>query len=250
MMRLAQRTTVVTPSAVREILKVAEQPEVRSFAGGLPAPELFPVEAIAEAHARVLRSSGAAALQYSTTEGFGPLREWIASRYAAQGAKTGADDVLVTNGSQQGIDLVARVLLDPGAVVVTENPTYLAALQVFQAAQATVVAVDSDREGMRLEALAKVLATHDARLIYLVPNFANPTGVTWSAARRAGLLALAQAWKVPVLNSAVRATRTVGGFSAHGGSTGIACSGPNGAGGASPRASRSRWRARASSSFA
>lgn len=107
--------------------------------------------------------------------------------------------MLVTNGSQQGIDLVARVLLDPGAVVVTENPTYLAALQVFQAAKATVVAVDSDREGMRLEALAKVLATHDARLIYLVPNFANPTGVTWSAARRAGLLALAQAWKVPVL---------------------------------------------------
>lgn len=198
-MRLAERTRGVTPSAVREILKVAEQPQVRSFAGGLPAPELFPIEAIAEAHARVLSKSGAAALQYGATEGFGPLREWIASRYREQSASTSVDDVLITNGSQQGIDLVSRVLLDPGAVVVTENPTYLAALQVFQAAQARVVAVDSDREGMLLEALAKVLATEDARLIYLVPNFGNPTGVTWSSARRAGLLALAQAWKVPIL---------------------------------------------------
>jgi len=199
MMRLAERTSGVTPSAVREILKVAEQPEVRSFAGGLPAPELFPVDAIAQAHARVLVMNGPAALQYSTTEGYAPLREWIASHFADKGAPTTADDVLVTNGSQQGIDLVSRVLLDPGAVVVTENPTYLAALQVFQAAQAKVVAVDSDREGMQLEALAKVLATHDVRLIYLVPNFANPTGVTWTAPRRAGLIALAQAWKVPVL---------------------------------------------------
>lgn len=199
MMRLAERTSGVTPSAVREILKVAEQPQVRSFAGGLPAPELFPIEAIAEAHARVLAKSGAAALQYSATEGFGPLREWIASRYRDQSAPTSVEDVLITNGSQQGIDLVCRVLLDPGAIVVTENPTYLAALQVFQAAQARVIAVDSDREGMRLEALAAVLATDDVRLIYLVPNFANPTGVTWSAARRAGLIALAQAWKVPIL---------------------------------------------------
>ena len=199
MMQLAERTGGVTPSAVREILKVSEQPQVRSFAGGLPAPELFPIEAIADAHARVLSKSGAAALQYSPTEGFGPLREWIASRYREQSAVTSVEDVLITNGSQQGIDLVSRVLLDPGAVVVTENPTYLAALQVFQAAQARVIGVDSDREGMLLEGLAKVLATEDARLIYLVPNFANPTGVTWSAARRAGLVALAQAWKVPIL---------------------------------------------------
>lgn len=122
MRRLAERTAGVMPSAVREILKVAEQPEVRSFAGGLPAPELFPVRAIAEAHQRVLSRSGPAALQYSTTEGFGPLREWVAQRFGARGAATSADEVLVTNGSQQGIDLVARVLLDPGAVVVTKNP--------------------------------------------------------------------------------------------------------------------------------
>lgn len=199
MMRLAERTKGVPPSAVREILKVTEQPQVRSFAGGLPAPELFPVEAIARAHQRVLEKAGAAALQYSTTEGFAPLRAWVAERYTRRGVPTTAEQVIITNGSQQGIDLAARVLLDPGAVIVTENPTYLAALQVFQAAQATIIGVESDREGMLLEAVAKVLATHDVRLVYLVPSFANPTGVTWSAARRAGLMALAHAWNVPVL---------------------------------------------------
>jgi 2-aminoadipate transaminase len=197
--QLAQRTRGVMPSAVREILKVAEQPDVLSFAGGLPAPELFPVKAIADAHARVLARAGPAALQYSTTEGFGPLREWVAEGYRRRGVSVTADEVLITNGSQQGIDLVTRVLVDPGAVVVTENPTYLAALQVFQAAQATVVAVDSDREGMVVESLAKALATHDVRLIYVVPNFANPTGATLSATRRLALMALAKSWNVPVL---------------------------------------------------
>lgn len=199
MITLAERMKKVPPSAVREILKVTEQPEVRSFAGGLPAPELFPVEALALAHQRVLERAGAAALQYSTTEGFAPLRAWVAERYSRRGAPTTAEQIVITHGSQQGIDLVARVLLDPGAVVVTENPTYLAALQVFQAAQATIVGVESDREGMILEALAKVFATKDVRLLYVVPTFANPTGVTWSPARRAGVMALAQAWNVPVL---------------------------------------------------
>lgn len=199
MIRLAERTQAVAPSAVREILKVAERPEVLSFAGGLPAPELFPIEAIAEAHARVLARTGRAALQYSTSEGYGPLREWVASSFVQRGVPTTADDVLITHGSQQGIDLTARVLLDPEAVVVTENPTYLAALQVFRASQAEVIGVDCDHEGMRLEQLAQVLATRAVRLIYVVPTFSNPTGVCWSAARRAGLMALAQAWNVAVL---------------------------------------------------
>lgn len=198
-MKLAARTAAFTPSAVREILKVAESPDVLSFAGGLPAPELFPVEALAAAHARVLSTAGASALQYSTTEGFAPLREWIAESFVGRGTPTTADDVLVLNGSQQGIDLAARVLLDPGSVVVTENPTYLAALQVFHAAEARIIGVDSDEEGMRLESLAKVLATNDVRLIYVVPTFANPTGRCWSTARRAGLMALAEAWQVTVL---------------------------------------------------
>ena len=198
-LKFAVRTRGVAPSAVREILKVAERPDVLSFAGGLPAPELFPVEAIAEAHARVLAESGAAALQYSTTEGFGPLREWVASDFRRRGVSADAESIVITNGSQQGLDLAARVLLDPGSVVVTENPSYLAALQVFTAAQARVVPVDSDAEGFKLDALARALATEDVRLIYLVPNFANPTGATLSLARRHAVMALAQSYGVPVL---------------------------------------------------
>jgi 2-aminoadipate transaminase len=198
-LKLSQATRGVAPSAVREILKVAEQPDVLSFAGGLPAPELFPVEAIAAAHAAVLEREGRAALQYSTTEGYLPLREWVAADFTARGVPTQADQVLITNGSQQGLDLAARVLLDPGAVVVTENPSYLAALQVFHAARAQVVAVPSDAQGVLPEALAQVLATRDVRLLYLVPNFANPTGATLSLTRRLAVMALAQAHGVPVL---------------------------------------------------
>ncbi len=197
--QLAQATRGVTASAVREILKVAEQPEVLSFAGGLPAPELFPTGEIAAAFARVLASDGRAALQYSTTEGFGPLREWVAADFSARAVPTTADDVLITNGSQQGLDLATRVLVDPGSVVVTESPSYLAALQVFAAAQARVVPVAADADGIQPEALAQVLATHDVRLLYLVPNSANPTGATLSLTRRHAVMALAQAHNVPVL---------------------------------------------------
>ena len=126
---LARRMARMPASVVREILKVAEQPEVLSFAGGLPAPELFPVEAIAQAHATVLARDGQAALQYSTTEGFGPLREWVRARLAQRGIHVSVEQVLITNGSQQGIDLAARVLLDPGDAVAVENPSYVAALQ-------------------------------------------------------------------------------------------------------------------------
>ncbi len=196
---LARRARGVAPSAVREILKVAEQPEMLSFAGGLPAPELFPVEAISRAHQTVLARDGAAALQYSTTEGFGPLREWIAGRFSSNGAPTHTDEVMITSGSQQGIDLVARVLLDPGAVVITENPSYLAALQVFQSAEARVVTVGSDEHGMRVDELEAVLAREPARLIYLVPSFQNPRGTTLPLERREALVAVAKTHGVPVL---------------------------------------------------
>lgn len=196
---LARRARGVAPSAVREILKVAEQSEMLSFAGGLPAPELFPVDALARAHQTVLARDGAAALQYSTTEGFGPLRDWIAGRFSSKGAATRADDILITSGSQQGIDLVARVLLDPGSVVVTENPSYLAALQVFQSAEARVVTVGSDEQGMNVDQLEAVLTREPARLIYLVPSFQNPRGTTLPLARRRALVAIAKACGVPVL---------------------------------------------------
>jgi 2-aminoadipate transaminase len=187
------------PSAVREILKVAESPDVLSFAGGLPAPELFPVAAIAEAHARVLAEHGAEALQYSTTEGYTPLREWVVDRLRQRGVTTTVEQTLITSGSQQGIDLCARVLLDPGTRVAVESPSYLAALQVFRSYDAQSVAVAGDAEGIRVDELERLHAEAPFRLVYLVPNFQNPTGATLSAARRLELVGFAQRHGVAIL---------------------------------------------------
>lgn len=196
---LALRTARFQASAVREILKVAERPEVLSFAGGLPAPELFPVEAIAEAHARALAREGGAALQYSTTEGFGPLREWIVARLRGLGIGCDVEGTLVTNGSQQGIDLAARVLLDPGDRVAVENPSYLAALQVFGGHDARFATVASDDEGMRVDELERTHAREPVRLVYLVSNFQNPRGTTLSASRRRALVEFAAKNRVAIL---------------------------------------------------
>lgn len=197
--RLAHRMEHMQPSAVREILKVAERPDVLSFAGGLPAPELFPVEAIAAAHEEVLRTDGAYALQYSTTEGYGPLREWIAAHLGKQGISARPGQVLITSGSQQGIDLVARIFLDPGDVVLVENPTYLAALQAFAAYEARLVPVPSDDHGMQVEELEALILQHRPKLIYLVTNFQNPKGTSLSLPRRQLLAKLADKYGVPVL---------------------------------------------------
>lgn len=198
-LRLARRMSRMPPSAVREILKVAEQPDVLSFAGGLPAPELFPVEAIAAAHAEVLATQGRAALQYSTTEGFGPLREWVAARLLRRGVRVAADQVLITNGSQQGIDLSARVLLNPGDMVAVEDPSYLAALQCFAGCEATLLPLPSDDEGMDVEALERALREHSPRLIYLVPEFHNPKGTTLAPERRRHLVRLARERRIPIV---------------------------------------------------
>ena len=197
--RLAHRMAGMKPSAVREILKVADHPDILSFAGGLPAPELFPVAEIAAAHAEVLATDGAAALQYSITEGYGPLRDWSVARLGGRGVKTHRDHVLVTTGSQQGIDLVAKVLLDPGDVVVVENPSYLAALQVFAGAEADIDVVGSDDDGMRVDELDALLSRRRAKLIYIVADFHNPKGTTLSVARRLRLIELATRHGVTIL---------------------------------------------------
>jgi 2-aminoadipate transaminase len=198
---LAQRMSRMKASAIREILKVAERPDVLSFAGGLPAPELFPVEAIAQAHAEVFAEEGRAALQYSATEGYGPLREWICAHLAKSGLHAATDQVLITNGSQQGIDLVAKVLLDPGDVVVVENPSYLAALQTFSGYEASFAVVGSDNDGMRVDDLERLLHVVGRRpkLIYLVPNFQNPKGTTLSLERRRELVRFAQKHRILIL---------------------------------------------------
>jgi 2-aminoadipate transaminase len=198
-LKLARRMAQMPPSAVREILKVAEQPDVLSFAGGLPAPELFPLEAIAKAHETVLRREGAAALQYSVTEGFGPLREWVAARLRGRGLRCTADEVLITNGAQQGIDLAARIFLDPGDAVAVESPSYLAALQIFNGQEARFVSLPSDDDGLDVDALEERLALERVKLIYLVPEFHNPKGTTLSLARRKKLVELAARHRVPII---------------------------------------------------
>jgi len=197
--RFADRMTRVQSSAVREILKVTERPDIISFAGGLPAPETFPLEVVATAHAEVFAEDGAGAMQYATTEGWRPLREWIARRMQARGVNAQADRILVTTGSQQGIDLVGKAFLDRGSVVIVENPSYLAALQAFGAYEATFVGVDSDDDGMRVDQVERVLAKTRAALIYLVPEFQNPKGTSLSPERRAQLVDLARRFEVPIV---------------------------------------------------
>jgi len=197
--RFAERMSRMPVSAIREILKVTEHPEIISFAGGLPAPELFPVKAIAQAHAEVFAEQGPAALQYSTTEGCNPLREWIARRMQQRGINATANNVLITTGSQQGIDLVGKVFLDRGDAVVVENPCYLAALQSFSGQEASFISIDSDDEGMRVDQLENVLMTSRPKLIYIVSEFSNPKGTTLPLERRQELIELSARHRVPIL---------------------------------------------------
>jgi 2-aminoadipate transaminase len=189
----------VAPSAVREILKVAERPEVLSFAGGLPAPELFPARELAEAFQAVLLRNPGGALQYGVTEGFLPLREWVADRLRTRGIAGTAETVMVVSGSQQGIDLVARVLLDPGDTVLVENPSYLAALQAFRSHEAELVALPGDADGMRTDRLEDAVRQHRPALIYVVPEFQNPRGTTLASHRRRELAEVAERHGVAVL---------------------------------------------------
>lgn len=189
--RFARRMAQMRPSTIREILKVTAQPEVISFAGGLPAPELFPIDAVRAATDTVLRTTGGQALQYGPSEGYMPLREWIAAEMQHRGVAAAASDVLITNGSQQVLDLVGKLFLDPGDVVLTENPTYLAAIQAFQTYEATFVPVATDADGLIPEALPELIATHRPKFLYTIPNFQNPTGITMSAERRQAVAAIA-----------------------------------------------------------
>ncbi|MFE7955220.1 PLP-dependent aminotransferase family protein [Streptomyces sp. NPDC057413] len=188
---LAARTSTIGGSPVRDILAVTARPEVINFAGGLPAPELFDRTGIAAAFRAVLEDTPARALQYATTEGEPVLREALAARITGRGLPTGADDLLITTGSQQALSLLATALVDPGDTVLVENPCYLAALQVFGLAGARVVAVPGDADGPDPRALEELVARERPKLLYTVPTFQNPTGRTMPAGRRAELAAVA-----------------------------------------------------------
>lgn len=200
-LHFAKRMSSMQASEVRELLKITQQPEIISFAGGLPAPELFPVEEISHVAQIVLKEDGSRALQYSTTEGYQPLREWIANRMNTQlGTSFDKNNILITHGSQQAIDLTGKVFLDEGDVVFCECPTYLAALTAFRAYGCSFVEVPTNDNGMDMDILDNLLAkTPRAKLIYIIPDFQNPTGETWSLKKRKQLAEIAARHNVAVL---------------------------------------------------
>jgi 2-aminoadipate transaminase len=196
----ARRSARLNPSIIREILKVTERPGVRSMAGGLPSPDSFPVAAIRDACDKVLRDTPREALQYAASEGFSPLREWVAQQMRTQGLTAHADQVLITTGSQQGLDLVGKVLIDAGAPVAVETPTYLGALQAFAPYEPHFASLASDGDGPLPDAVTAL--TRDApgtRFAYLLPNYQNPTGRVMAAARRDALVSAAQHAGVPLV---------------------------------------------------
>ncbi len=190
----ARRAEKMNPSVIREILKVTEKPGIISFAGGLPSPKTFPVTAFAAACEKVLREDGQAALQYAASEGYTPLREMVAAMLPWDVSPA---QVLITTGSQQGLDLVAKVLIDEGSRVLVETPTYLGALQAFTPMEPEIVSIASDDEGVDIADLTAKAA--GARFLYVLPNFQNPTGRTMSEARRAALSAEAARLGLPLV---------------------------------------------------
>ncbi|HEY5572466.1 MAG TPA: PLP-dependent aminotransferase family protein, partial [Anaerolineales bacterium] len=196
--RYAQRTQRMGSSAIRELLKLTEKPEIISFAGGLPAPEVFPVEEFSSACQRVLRDFGAQALQYSTTEGFLPLREMIARHTARYGIKVTPDNILITSGSQQALDLLGKIFINRGDRILVESPTYLGAIQAWNAYGAEFIAVPMDEHGMLTDALEEAFRS-GPKFIYVLPNFQNPTGVTLAEERRHVLIDLAHRYGVPII---------------------------------------------------
>ena len=196
--KLAERAAKMNSSAIREILKLTDRPGIISMAGGLPSPKAFPLDAFSEACQTVMQRDGAAALQYSTTEGFAPLRQAIADFLPWN---VDPEQVLITTGSQQALDLIGKVFLDKGSRLLVEKPTYLGALQAFTPMEPVAVGVDSDDEGMLIADFEKQVGTgaDKARLAYVLPNFQNPTGRTMSDARRQALVETARELDIPLI---------------------------------------------------
>jgi 2-aminoadipate transaminase len=196
--RFAQRTQRITSSIIRELLKLTEKPDIISFAGGLPAAEMFPLQEIQAAVTRVLSEHGAASLQYGATEGYMPLRELFVRHMARYGINVTPSNVLVTSGSQQALDLIGKLLVNPGDRILTECPTYLGALQAFAAYQADYLTVPIDDDGLDVERLEEELRS-GPKFLYILPNFQNPGGVTLSLPRRRRIVELANHYGIPIV---------------------------------------------------
>ncbi len=184
----SERIAGLKSSAIRDILRITSRLEVISFAGGLPAPELFPLQEIADAAQNVLSKYGSSTLQYSLTEGLIPLREKIAKILDPDAKRLDIENILITQGAQQGLDLISKLFIDKGDMVFTETPSYLGALQSFQLFQADIMAIPSDEKGIRINKLLERLKEQKPKLIYLMPNFQNPTGTSLSMERRLELI--------------------------------------------------------------
>jgi 2-aminoadipate transaminase len=193
------RAQEMKSSAIREILKITDRPDIISFAGGLPAPELFPVEDLKKACKTVLDTVGHRSLQYSLSLGILPLRKFLAERLSQKEFPLTEENILITGGSQQGLDLVGKVFLDKGAVVICESPTYLGAIQAFNAYSPQYVTVDMDENGMLTDQVEENIKKYKPRLIYVVPNFQNPSGITLSYERRKRLVELAKEYYIPII---------------------------------------------------
>lgn len=198
--RFAQRMERVEPSAIKELLALGADPSIISFGGGYPDASLFPAAQLEQVFREIISAPGGAAMQYAPSDGLPRLREQIAALMCGDGTPCGAEDVLILQGSQQGLDFAAKMLVDPGDVIITEDPTFLGALIAFNPSEPRYAAVAMDNEGMRMDALETALqANPDARMIYTVPDFQNPTGVTLSLTRRKRLIELANKHDVIVL---------------------------------------------------
>ncbi len=189
---LARRTRRMHVNAIREILKVAAQPGMISLAGGIPAPESFPLELIAELNGRVLATHAADAFQYGLTEGFPPLRKALAARLAAAGVPVGQEAVLITSGSQGVLDALGKILISPGDPIAVESPTYLGALQAFAPYEPQYLSLVCDEEGLVPASLEAILRRRKVKFVYLVPNFQNPTGRTLTLPRRRAVAKIIQ----------------------------------------------------------
>jgi 2-aminoadipate transaminase len=196
--RFARHAQSTQSSAIRELLKLTQRPEVISFGGGMPAPELFPAEEFRAACDRVLSQKPAEAMQYSTTEGYPPLREWIARSADGWGLKLGPENILITTGTQQSLDLAGKLLLNDGDRVLVEDPTFLGALQAFGVSGARYIAVPVDGDGVQTERIPAALRKRP-KFMYIMPTYQNPAGVTLSLARRNALMELADRSGIPVV---------------------------------------------------
>ncbi|MBQ3803971.1 MAG: PLP-dependent aminotransferase family protein [Oscillospiraceae bacterium] len=199
--QFASRMDLLKGSPIRALLALANRPEVISFAGGMPAPELFPVKQMKTAVETVMDEQGRTAMQYSSTDGFLHFREQIADRMKAKnGINTDPCNILITSGSQQGLDYAARVFCDPDDVIVLESPSYVGALNAFKACQPRFVEIPTDENGMIMEELERVLATTErVKMIYVIPDFQNPTGRTWPLDRRQQFMEIVNRYEIPVI---------------------------------------------------